>query len=97
MSYIIDAAAMVAATRKIKNMAKKTIEQLAARKRLCLLRARRSLAEAIALDEQIEKMRTGKIKAPTPPGVKRLFEMPKDQRAEFDDLIPSFGASAAIE
>jgi hypothetical protein len=75
---------------------KKTIEQLKARKRLLLLRARRSLNEAIEIDEDIEKMRSGKLKAPQPKPVKRVLEMPKDVKAEFDDLVPSFGSNPAI-
>lgn len=77
-------------------MAKKDIEQLKARKRLLLLRARRSLAEAIEIDERIEKMRTGKLRAPEPKPVKRMFTASKDVRVEYDDPIPSFGTSPAI-
>jgi hypothetical protein len=77
---------------------KKTIEQLAERKRFLLLRARRDLAEAIYCDEQIEKMRTGKIKAPAPKGVKvKLSSDAKITADEFGDLVPTFGNSAAFE
>lgn len=75
---------------------KKSIEQLMARKRLLLLRARRSLAEAIQIDEQIEKMRTGKLKGPKPKPVKVIFEASKKTRDEFGDVIPSFGSSPAF-
>ena len=70
---------------------KKSIEQLKARKRVCLLRARRNLAEAIAIDETIEKMRSGKIKAPVPAGKKVLFEWkvePAGPNDSIDDLRP---------
>ena len=77
-------------------MGKKSIDQLKARKRVLLLRARRSLAEAIEIDERIEKMRSGKLKAPEPKPVKQVFEMPKDVKAEFDDLVPSFGSTPAV-
>ena len=77
-------------------MAKKDIEQLKTRKRVLLLRARRSLAEAIEIDERIEKMRTGKLKAPLPPAKAVRFTMSKDGDVEFDDLVPSFGSSPAF-
>jgi hypothetical protein len=73
---------------------KKTIEQLIARKRECLLRARRNLAEAIEIDETIEKMRAGKIKSPTPAGVKvKLSTSDRVTADEFGDLVPTFSST----
>jgi hypothetical protein len=76
-------------------MNKKTIQQMLDRRRLLMRRLRATVNELSKLDDTIEKARTGKIKVPPPPGKKVLFNtMPKDMRADFDDVVPSFGSSA---
>ncbi len=78
-------------------MSKRTIAQELERQRLLILRIARHANELRDLNAKIEKMRAGKIKAPSPKGEKTIFETPKDMRNEFGDLVPSFGTGAAIE
>ena len=75
-------------------MKRRTIEQLKKRKRSLLLRVRRDANELVDLDTEIEKMRTGKIKAPAPPGVKYTIagqgytKKREDWTDGLDDLMP---------
>jgi hypothetical protein len=72
---------------------KQTIQQALARQRLLILRMARYANELKELNNKIEKMRSGKIRVPPPPGIKvKIGSNPNGICAdEFGDLIPSFG------
>ena len=78
-------------------MNKQTIQQVEQRRSKLMRRLVRTVSELDAVDKKLKKMRAGKIKVPPPPGKKVKLDRGLEGQADFDDLVPSFGAAAAIE
>lgn len=73
---------------------KKTIAQLEERRRKLLNKLVSVASELRDIDRDIRKMKTGKLKVPPPPGVKRMLGNSNPDgltHADFNDVIPSFG------